>query len=123
MIQQDHVQFDTIVAYTASALRSGRSPESLRADLLKRQVSENVVDQIVDQARAMDYSRGLRAGVKYFAIGLVCLAIGALITGTTYTAATGRGGVYIITYGLFGFGVVYTFGGVVRLIVAAISRK
>jgi len=122
-MQQDSVQYGALVAYAASELRSGRSAESLRADLLKREVTEQTVDQVVEQARAQNRRRGLRAGVKYLAIGLGCSALGAAITGATYSSAMRGGGSYVVTFGLFAFGVGYTVGGLIRLIAAVIRGK
>lgn len=123
LTQQDSVSPSALLAYVASELRSGRSPEDVRADLLKREVAESAVDELVAQARAINRGRALRAGAKYLAIGLGCLGLGAVITAATYTRAMRQGGVYVVTIGLFGFGVGYTVGGVIRLIAAAVSGK
>ncbi len=52
----------------------------------------------------------------YLGIGIVCSFLGVVITSATYSAATAHGGTYFVTIGLFGFGVGYTIGGIVRLI-------
>ncbi len=55
----------------------------------------------------------------YLAIGIVCSVLGVIVTGATYTAATQHGGTYFVTIGLFGFGIGYTIGGIVRIVAAA----
>ncbi|MCX7025121.1 MAG: hypothetical protein NT080_10930 [Spirochaetes bacterium] len=121
--QEDTGLFDSLLAYAASKLRSGHSPDDLRADLMGRGVAEQLADRVIEEARAGNRRTGLFAGVKYLLIGLVCLALGTGITAATYTRASRAGGSYWITIGLFGFGVGYTVGGIVRMITAANRGK
>jgi hypothetical protein len=112
-----------LLAYATSELRSGRSPEGLRANLLNRGTSEDAADRIVQDARDLNRRRGLRAGIKYLVIGIACGVLGIAITGSTYSAAQEHGGAYVVTFGLLGFGAGYTLAGLIRLLVAAVSGK
>jgi hypothetical protein len=116
-------QFDDLVAYTASELRAGATPGSVRADLLNRKLSEELVGRLVAEATARNRQRGVRTGAKYLAIGLGCFVLGTVITGATYASAVRDGGTYFVAIGLFGFGIGYTLGGSIRLVVAAVSGK
>jgi hypothetical protein len=82
-----------------------------------------MVDRVIEEARAGNRRKRFLAGLKYLVIGLVCLTLGAVITGATYTSATRTGGTYFIMIGLFGFGVGYTLGGIVLLMVAGCKGK
>ncbi len=110
------------VAYAASALKDGREAAGVRADLVARGLSEEDADAVLRTARDFSRRRRRRAGALYLAIGLVCLALGTVITWATYSAAQAAGGIYVVTIGLFGFGVGYTVGGLVHLARSALAE-
>ena len=112
-----------LAAYAASQLRDGQDPLQVRANLLARGATDGQADQVVFQALRNNRAMGVRRGVLYLVIGVACLILGAVITGASYSAAAERGGFYITTIGLFGFGVGYTVGGLVRLLKAVVSGR
>lgn len=122
-MQQNSARFNDLVAYAASRLRSGSTPETLQADLLNRDVAPELAGQVVAEAAARNRRRGVRSGLKYLAIGVGCFTLGVVITGATYSAAMHGGGDYFITLGLFGFGIAYTLGGLARLLFAAVAGR
>lgn len=122
-MRNDAGQLDSLVAYAASRLRGGDAIESVRADLLGREVAGDKADQVIAEAKVMNRRRGLRKGAMYLAIGIVCSLLGVIITSATYSSAARQGGSYFVTIGLFGFGLGYTIGGIVRIVIAACTGK
>lgn len=120
---QESAELSSIIAYASSLLRSGGTTERVRADLLGRDIDQKKADWIIAEAIAGNRRQGLSRGVLYLAIGIVCSVLGIGITGATYSAATQNGGTYFITIGLFGFGLGYTIGGIIRIIAAASTGK
>ena len=108
-MENDTGQLDSFTAYAASKLRSRDTVETVRADLLARGIAPDRVDSVIREARAGNRQRGVRAGAIYLGIGIACLVLTGVISDGTDFAAIG----------LFGFGIGYTIGGVVRLIRAA----
>lgn len=109
---------DSLLAFAASRLKAGSTTESVRADLFSRGIDAREVDVSIAEAAAGNRRHGLRRGVLFLIIGIVCSVLGIGITAGTYAAATQHGGTYFVTYGLLGFGVGYTIGGVIRIITA-----
>ena len=112
-----------LTAYAASQLRDGRDPVQVRADLVARGTPAGLADRIVSQAARTNRSRGLRRGALYLVIGAVCLALGGLVTSASYNAAMRTGDVYVVTSGLFGFGIGYSIGGLARLLKVALVGR
>lgn len=112
-----------LAAYAASQLRDGLDTLQVRANLLSRGATDDLADRVVSQAVRHNRATGIRRGVLYLVIGAVCLLLGALITGASYSAAAETGGFYITTIGLFGFGIGYTVGGLVRLLKAVVFGR
>jgi hypothetical protein len=60
-------------------------------------------------------------GVGSIVFGVVLIAIGAVITGATYSAAE-DGGSYVVTGGLFFFGAIQVLVGIFRFIGSAVRK-
>jgi predicted phage tail protein len=110
-------------AYVSSELKKGRAAEDIRADLLGRGVLDQTADGLIREAKTTNRRFGFRKGILYLAIGIVCSVLGTAITAGTYSSAAQSGGTYLVTIGLFGFGIGYTLGGIIRLIVAATKGR
>ncbi len=104
---------DPLVSLAVSALQSEQDEDQVRLDLLSRGIDRVRADRTIDLARAMLRQTGLRAGLKYLAIGVCCGALGLVITGSTSNVAIG----------LFSFGIGFTLAGIIRLSRAAVLGR
>ena len=116
-------QSTALRAYVSSELKKDRTPDHIRTDLLDRGVPAETADALIQEGRASNRRIGFRKGILYLVIGIICSVLGIAITAGTYSSASQAGGTYVITIGLFGFGIGYTLGGIIRLIIAATKGR
>lgn len=114
----DMTDSETLVAYTASRLLDYASRESIRAELLKRNIDRNHADRIIAQAEQENRRQRLRAGAKHLMIAVVCMMLGGLIMSNTW-----HDGSYVVPIGLLCFGLGFAISGITRLVAAVTGVK
>ncbi|MBI4333343.1 MAG: hypothetical protein HY673_18925 [Chloroflexi bacterium] len=64
-----------------------------------------------------------RPGLKLIGCGVLMLIVGGIITGLTYAAASRHpeGGIYIVTRGLFFWGVINIIIGIVKWLIGIVK--
>ena len=98
--------------HCAESLAHGASPAAVQQDLVERGLPPGVAAQMVASATRRPPPANDDAG-ELIAMGVGLLVLGAVITGITYSAASG-GGTYVVTTGLFVVGVIKILQGIGR---------
>ena len=103
-----------LVAFAASEMARGLGKNRVRRHLVQQGIPEDLAKDVVDAARAQARSHAGSEGSRNLMIGLGWLALGAVITGFTYTQAS-SGGSYVVTTGLFAVGGIQTLLGLYHM--------
>jgi hypothetical protein len=84
--------------------------EELEKKGLTREIGEKIIDKAKTEINKVRNKAHREVAGEYFLKGLGFLALGAVITGITYSIASG-GGTYVVTTGLFVVGGLYVIIG------------
>jgi hypothetical protein len=104
------VNVSAYAQHCAESLARGSSPAHVQQDLVERGLPPGVAAQLVASATRRPAPADDDAG-ELITMGVGLLVLGAVITGITYSAASG-GGTYVITTGLFVVGVIKILQGI-----------
>lgn len=97
--------------HCVQSLARGASPDDVQQDLVARGLPPGIAAQMV--ARATARPARTDDAVELIGTGVALLVLGGVITGFTYSAASG-GGTYVVTTGLFVVGAIRILQGIGR---------
>ena len=103
-----------MLQYAAVAIAEGKSKRVVVDEFVQDDVPEDMAEQIVQQANSYKKSEFRKAGIRTLLIGVGFVVAGAVVTGITYSAASG-GGTYVVTTGLFLVGAWNILKGLFRM--------
>jgi len=112
--EENEQYLQNLVAFAASEMGRGLSKHRVKRHLIQQGLPEDLVKHIVDAASAEARSHGSHEGGKNLLAGLGWLALGAVITGFTYSQAS-SGGSYVVTTGLFAVGGIQALVGLCQM--------
>jgi hypothetical protein len=104
-----------LLSHVVRSLAEGKTPQAVTEDLVQMGLSFQTARAVVAQANVVKKAAFRQAGCQIFAVGIVLVILGLVITAISYLLAA-PGGTYIITTGLFFVGVVNIVRGIVRMV-------
>ena len=104
---------------TINLVAEEKSDSEILSELIANGLPENLAQILLEKVKSqIEIEKGKlnrEAAREYFIKGVSFLAIGAIVTGITYSMAS-NGGSYVVTTGLFVLGVIYTFIGLFKFL-------
>ena len=87
----------------------------LEKDGLPNEIGQKILDKAKTEINKVKGKAHREVAGQYFLKGIGVLALGAVVTGITYSMASG-GGTYVVTSGLFAVGGIYVIIGVFKFL-------